>query len=164
MSLTDCSYGCQHSVHRCPVAEDYESRPVRTFSGFRYTNMLGNLTGKWPPLLFATNLWSLSKVKVVSFLMGLMLIFIVMASYLLMWDKEGFLFTASPEQFRPMVILSSPLRATPDVSSEGLLDMKPLAQTISSKLEYTPRTPPDEKDVFQAVSHVSLQHVSHRAR
>lgn len=162
MSVPDCSYGCQHSVHTSPVAAAYKSRPVRTFSGFRDTDMLANGTGKWPPLLSATNLWSLSKVKVVSFLMGLTLMFIVMASYLLTWDKEGFLFTASPEQFRPRVILSSPLRAA-GVSSDGLLDVKPLAQAISSKLEYTPRTPPDEKDVFQADSHVSLQRVSHRS-
>lgn len=164
MSLTDCSHGCQHSVHRSAVAEGYQSRPARTFFDFRYTNVLGSLTGKWPPLLLATNLWSLSKVKVVSFLMGLTLMFIVMASYLLTWNKEGFLFTASPEQFRPVVILSSPLaRAAPDVSSEGLLDMKPLAHIINSKLEYTPRTPPDEKDVFEADSHVSLQRVMHRS-
>lgn len=164
MSLTDCSNGCRHSVHRSPVAEDYESRPVRTFFDFTYTNVFGNLTGKWPPLLFATNLWSLSKVKVVSFLMGVTLMFIVMASYLLTWDKEGFFFTASPEQFRPVVILSSPLaRAAPVVSSEDLLDMKPLVHTINSKLEYTPRTPPDKKDIFEADSHVSLQHVIHRS-
>lgn len=137
MSLTDCSYGSPHSIHRSSVAE---SRP---------------------PLLFAPKLWSLSKVKVVSFLMGLTLMFIVMVSYLLTWDKEGFLFTASPEQFRPVVILSSPLaRAAPDVSSEGLSDMEPLVHTnINSKLEYTPRTLPDEKDVFEADSRVSLQHV-----
>lgn len=164
MSLTDCSHGCQHSVHRSAVAEGDQSSPARTFFDFRYTNVFGSLTGKWPPLLLATNLWSLSKVKVVSFLMGLTLMFIVMASYLLTWDKEGFLFTASPEQFRPVVILSSPLaRAAPGVSSEGLLDMKPLAHIINSKLEYTPRTPPDEKDVFEADSHVSLQRVMHRS-
>lgn len=157
MSQTDCSCGS-------PVAEDYERRPIRTFD-FIYTNVLGNLTAKWPPLLFAPSLWSLSKVKVMSFLMGLTLMFFVMASYLLAWDKEGFLFTASPEQLRPVVILSSPpARAAPDVPSDGLLDVKPLAHTINSKLEYTPRTLPDEKDVFEADSQVSRQRVIHRSR
>uniref|UniRef100_H3D747 Sulfotransferase n=1 Tax=Tetraodon nigroviridis TaxID=99883 RepID=H3D747_TETNG len=95
------------------------------------------------------------KVKVVSLLMGLTLMFIVMASYLLAWDKGGLLFTASPEHFRPAVVLSSPLaRAAPDVSPEGLLDMKPLVDTITSKLDYPPRTPPDEKHIFEAFPHL----------
>ncbi|CAG05072.1 unnamed protein product [Tetraodon nigroviridis] len=157
MSLTDLSYGCQHSVHRSPVAEDNKSGSIRTFFHFRCTNVFGHLAGKWPPLLFATNLGSLSKVKVVSLLMGLTLMFIVMASYLLAWDKGGLLFTASPEHFRPAVVLSSPLaRAAPDVSPEGLLDMKPLVDTITSKLDYPPRTPPDEKHIFEAFPHVSM--------
>lgn len=163
MSLTDGSHGRQYSVHKCPPAEDYKSRPVRTFrivrTDSRYPNMSGNVTGKWP----ATSLWSLSKVKVVSFLMGLTLMFIVTASYLLAWDKEGFLFTASPEHFGPVVILSGPLAtAAPDVPSKGLFDVKPLVRIVSSKLEYAPRTPPDEKDVFEADSRVSPQRVIHR--
>eukprot|EP00066_Takifugu_rubripes_P002228 XP_003964015.1 PREDICTED: carbohydrate sulfotransferase 15-like isoform X1 [Takifugu rubripes] len=154
MSLADCSHGCQYNVHRS-VAEGCECRPVRTFFDFRYRIMSENLTGKWPPLFSATNLWSLSKVKVMSFLMGLTLMFIVMASYLLMWDKEGFLFTASPEQFRPVVILGGPLAtAAPDVSPNGVLDMKPLVHIIDSKLEYTLRTPPKLEDVFEADSHL----------
>lgn len=165
MALTDCSQGCQPSVHRSPVAEDNGSRPVGTFFDFRYTIVFRNLTGKWPPLLFATNLWSLSKIKVVSFLTGLTLMFIIMASYLLAWDKEGFLFTAAPEQLRPVVILSSPLlTAAPDVSSEGSVEMKALVHTVISKLDYAPRTPPDEKDVFEASAHVSVQHMIHRSR
>lgn len=163
MSLTDGTHGRQYSVHKCPPAEDHESRPVRTFFDFRSPNMSRNVTGKGPPLLSATSPWSLSKVKVVSFLMGLTLMFIVTASYLLAWDKEGFLFTASPQHLGPVVILSGPLAtAAPDVSSQGLFDMKPLVRIVSSKLEYTPRTPPDEKDVFEADSRVSLQRVIHR--
>lgn len=154
MSLADCR----------SVAEGYECRPVRTFFDFRYRIMSKNLTGKCPPLFSATNLWSLSKVKVMSFLMGLTLMSIVMASYLLMWDKEGFLFTPSPEQFRPVVILSDPLAtAAPDVSPKGVLDMKPLVHIIDSKLEYTLRTPPKREDVFEADSHVSVQRLSHRS-
>lgn len=163
MSQADCSHGCQYNVHRS-VAEGCERRPVRTFFDFRYRIMSKNLTGKWPPLFSATNLWSLSKVKVMSFLMGLTLMFIVMASYLLMWDKEGFLFTASPEQFRPVVILGGPLAtAAPDVSPNGVLNMKPLVHIIDSKLEYTLRTPPELEDVFEADSHVSVQRLIHRS-
>lgn len=126
--------------------------------------MSKNLTGKWLPLISAPNLWSLSKVKVMRFLMGLTMMFIVMASYLLMWDKEGFLFTASPEQFRPVVILGGPLAtAVPDVSPNGVLDMKPLVHIIDSKLEYTLRTPPKLEDVFEADPHVSVQRLIHRS-
>lgn len=161
MSLADCSYGCQYSVHRS-VAEDHECRPVRTFFDFRYRIMSKNLTGKWPPLFSATNLWSLSKVKVMSFLMGLTLMFIIMASYLLMGDKEGFLFTASPELFRPVVILGGP-QATADVSPKAVLDMRPVVHIIDSKLEYTLRMPPKLEDVFEADSHVSVQRLIHRS-
>lgn len=109
-------------------------------------------------------MWSLSKVKVISFLMGLTMMFIVMASYLLMWDKEGFLFTASDDQFRPVVTLGGQrATAAPDVSPKSVLDMKPLVHIINSKLEYTLRTPPKLEEVFEVNSHVSVQRLIHRS-
>lgn len=47
--------------------------------------------------------------------------------------------------------------AAVEVSSEkNLIDMKMLVKIISSKLEYTPRKVPDEKDIIDTDSHVSL--------
>ncbi|TMS04280.1 Carbohydrate sulfotransferase 15 [Larimichthys crocea] len=157
MTLSDCKYGSNtqtdhsHRLHSLPMAENYEKRPIRTFFDFRHTNMSENLVVKWGPLLSLTQLRSFSKVKVVSFLMGLTLTFLVMASYILTWDKKGSLFTPSPDHFRPVVVLTS--TAADEVSSEKkLIDMKSLVKNISSKLEYTPRKVPDKKDIIETDS------------
>lgn len=137
-----------YSLHGFPTAENYANRPVRTFFDCAHMSVSENLNVKRVPLL-----WSIPKVKVVSFLMGLTLMFIIMASYILMWDKKGLLFTPSPDQFRPVVVLTSTATVA-DVSSD-LIDMKLLVKLISSKLEYTSRTVPDVKDIMETDSHVS---------
>lgn len=158
MSLSDCKYGSNtqtdhnYSLHSLPMAENYGKR---AFFDFRHTNVPENPDVKWGPLLLLANLRSVSKVKVVSFLMGLTLTFLIMASYILTWDKKGLLFTPSPYQLRPVVIPTS--SAAAEVSSEkDLIDMKLLVKIISSKLAYTPRKVPDVKDVIETDSHVSL--------
>lgn len=78
-----------------------------------------------------------------------------MASYILTWDKKRLFFSPSPYQLRPMGVQMS--TAAGKVSSEkNLIDMKLLVKIISSKLEYTPRKVPDEKDIIDTDSHVSL--------
>lgn len=167
MSLSDCKYGSNtqrdptYSLHSLPMAENYGKRPVRTLFDFRHTDVTENLDFKWVPLLSLTNLRSVSKVKLVSFLMGLTLTFLVMASYILTWDKKGLLLTPSPYQLRPVVVPTSTAAAAAEVSSENtLMDMKLLVKIIGSKLEYTPRKVPDEKDVVGTDSHVSLWKIS----
>lgn len=155
MPLSDYKYGSNtqtdhtYSLHSLPVAETYENEPVRTFLDFRHINVSENI--KWVPLLSLTELRRISKVKVVSFLMGLTLMFVIMASYVLMCDKKGYLFTPSPGQIRPVVALNGTPAA--DVSSENSV----LVKIIVSKLEYTPRKVPDEKEVVQTDPHVSLK-------
>lgn len=161
MPLSDCKYGSNtqtdhsHSLHSLPMAENYGKRPIRTFFDFRHTNLPENMDIKWAPLLSLTNLRGFSKVKVVSFLLGLTLTFLIVASYILTWDKKGVLFTPSPYQLRPVVIQIS--TATSDVSSEkSLIDMKLLVKIIGSQLQYTPRKVPDKKNIIATDSHVSL--------
>ena len=163
MPLSDCKYGTNpqkdhnYCLHSLPMAEDYHGKkPVRTFFDFRHLNVSENVDVKSAPRLSLTNLRSISKVKVVSFLMGLTLTFLIMASYILTWDKKGLLFTPSPDQFRPVVILTSATAAETS-SKKNLIDMKLLVRLIGSKLEYTPRKVPDEKDVIETDSHVSLR-------
>lgn len=143
----------------------HENRPVRTYFDFRHANPSGNLSVKGFAALSRTNLRSISKVKVVSFLMGLTLIFIIMGTYVLTWDQKGLLFTPSPDQFRPVVIPGSTVAtvaaaaaaaATADVSSKNFIDVKPLMWLIGSKLEYAPRKVPDEGEVIETDSHVSV--------
>ncbi len=144
-SPTEHSY----NLHSLLMAEDCVKRPLRT-----ETNMSQNC-GVWVQRLSLTNLWSCSKVKVCSFLIGLILTSIIMASYIFSWDKRGLLFTFSPNQFRPVAIMTGTTVA--EASTEkNLIDMKLLVKIIGSKLEYTPRKVPDKQAVIETNSDVSF--------
>lgn len=159
MSLSDCKNGSNtprphsYSLHSLPIADTYGKRPVQTFLDFRDTNVPENLDVKHVPMLLFTNLQRISKVKVVSFLLGLTLTFLIMASYVLMWDKKGLLFTPLPYQLRPAAIPTSTAAARAS-SKKNLVNMKVLVKVISSKQEHTPRKVPDEKDVIETDSHL----------
>ncbi|XP_075997908.1 carbohydrate sulfotransferase 15-like [Genypterus blacodes] len=147
MSQSDSKYGNEtqtgsgYSSFGTSKAERYGRRLVMTFLDFRHANAPDNLEVKWFPVLS----WTVSKVKVVSFLLGLTLTFLIMASYVLTWDRKG-LFTLPPYQVRPVAIPTGKVGS--ELSSEkNFIDMKLLAKRISSKLEYTPRKVPDEEDV-----------------
>lgn len=130
-------------LHSYAMAQNYGILPVRTFFDFRHTKLPENQD----KLL---NLRSISKVKVLSFLMGLTLMFLIMASYVLTWDKKELLLSSSSDQI-------SFTAATAEASSENtLMDLKLLVKIIRSKLEYTPRKVPDQKDVTETDSRVSL--------
>ncbi|XP_070834109.1 carbohydrate sulfotransferase 15-like [Chaetodon trifascialis] len=115
--------------------------------------MSETLNMKLVPVSSLTNLRRFSKVKVVSFLMVLTVTFLIMVSYNLMWDKKRPLFNTSTTQTRHRVVLSS--RAAAEVSlKKNLIDMKQLVKIIHSKLEYTPRKVPDEKEVIEMDPHL----------
>ncbi|XP_041804038.1 carbohydrate sulfotransferase 15-like [Chelmon rostratus] len=118
------------------------------------TNMCETLDHKWGLLLSSTCLGRFfSKARVVCFLVVLTLTLLIMASYNLTWDKTRLPFTTSPIQVRPGVVQSN--TAAAKVSSQNnLIDMKQLVEIINSKLEYTPRKVPDEKDVIEMDSHL----------
>ncbi|KAI3363305.1 hypothetical protein L3Q82_011935 [Scortum barcoo] len=150
MSLSDCKYGSNYSLHSLPMAENYGKR---TFFDFKHTNVPENLDVEWVPLLSLANLRSISKVKVFSFLMGLMLMFLIMASYILTGDKRGLLFTPPPYQLRPAVVPTS--TAAAEVSSEkNLIDMELLVKIITSRLAHTSRKVPDVKDIIATDTHL----------
>ncbi|XP_041803824.1 carbohydrate sulfotransferase 15-like [Chelmon rostratus] len=115
--------------------------------------MSENVYIKLAPLKSLTRLMTFSKVKVVCLLMVLTLTLLIMASYNLTWDRIRLPFTTSPDQVRPGVVQSN--TAAAEVSSQNsLIDMKQLVEIINSKLEYTPRKVPDEKDVIEMDSHL----------
>ncbi|XP_041803821.1 carbohydrate sulfotransferase 15-like [Chelmon rostratus] len=115
--------------------------------------MAETLGNKQVTLLSLTSLRTISKARVVCFLMGLTLMLLIMASYNLTWDKTRLPFTTSPNQVRPGVVQSN--KAAAEVSSENnLIDMKQLVEIINSKLDYTPRKVPDEKDVIEMDPHL----------
>ncbi|XP_041866788.1 carbohydrate sulfotransferase 15-like [Melanotaenia boesemani] len=159
MMAADCNNGSptqthqSHSLHSLPLVQNFGKRSVRTFFDFSHTNAPENLDAKCIPLLFLTNLSRISKVKVVSFLLGSTVTFLIMASYVLMWDKKGPLVTAIPYDLRPVVIPTSTL--TDEVSFEkSLIDTTFLETIVSSIQKYTSRKVPDEKDVIGTDSHV----------
>ncbi|KAM4607182.1 carbohydrate sulfotransferase 15-like isoform 2-T3 [Polymixia lowei] len=153
MLLSDCKYGGtpnKYSFYSLSNTDDSRKRPAMPCPDFSYKNFPETLDVKWVPLklLSRTNLRSITKVKVVSFLLGLTLTFFIMASYILTWDRKGLLFTPSPFQLKPMVVTASTAEPS-DLSSENnFLDMKLLVRNIISKLEYTPRDVPDKSDVI----------------
>lgn len=155
MSLSYCKHGSDTqtepacSLHSLPMAGNYGKKPVRTLFDFRHTNGTENPDVKSAPALTPANLRKFSKLKVVSFLVALTMMFIIMASYILTSDRTGLLITPPPYQSRHAVVPTSTAATAAEVSSEkNLIDMKLLVKLIGSKLEYTPRKVPDEKDVI----------------
>lgn len=102
---------------------------------------------------------SVRKVKVISFLLGLTLTFLIMASYILTWDKKGLMLTLSPFHLRTIVNPSSTLSHNLS-STKDYANIKLLVKCITSKLEFSPRKLPPLKDVVNTDSHVSMSKVS----
>lgn len=153
-----------YSLLAVPMAEGgrRDSRPIKTFLPFRQGASSEGLGGKW---LFSSplaNLPSVSKVKVVSVLMGLTLVFVVVASYVLAWDNKGLLLTPQPpDHLRPALVPASMVQTAADVAfaatSKGFVDMKQLVELIKSKLQYPPRRVPSRAEVMETDSRVSLR-------
>lgn len=157
MPLSDCYDGTNtqtnhnHSLHSLPMVENNGKKSVRTFFDFTQTSTPEDLDPKCSPLLFLTHLRRISKFRLVKFLLGLILTFLIMASYILMWDKRGLFFTSTPYQIRPAPIPTSKVAVrVPPV--KNVLNLRCLVKTISSKLEYTPRKVPDERNVIETDS------------
>lgn len=170
MALSDCTYGSDAQPKRSyrllavPMAEGGPrgSRPITTFLPFRHAASSGDPDRKWPFASPLSNLRSVSKVKVVSVLMGLTLVFVVAASYVLAWDSKGLLFTPQPpDRFRPAFVpgstaVTAAVAVAAYAPSKGFMDMKQLVKLISSKLQYAPRRVPSRWEVTETDSRVSL--------
>ncbi|XP_041804039.1 carbohydrate sulfotransferase 15-like [Chelmon rostratus] len=124
------------------------------FFYFWQTNMSETLPHKWVMLLSTRLVRFFSKARVVCFLVVLTLTLLIIASYNLTSDKKRLPFTTSPNQVRPGVVQSNTAAAAEVSSKNNLIDMKQLVEIINSKLEYTPRKVPDEKDVIERDSHL----------
>ncbi|XP_029608498.1 carbohydrate sulfotransferase 15 isoform X1 [Salmo trutta] len=105
------------------------------------------------PLWSLGPLRSVRKVKVISFLLGLTLTFLIMASYILTWDKKGLMLTLSPFHLRTIVNPSSTLSHNLS-STKDYANIKLLVKCITSKLEFSPRKLPPLKDIVNTDSHL----------
>uniref|UniRef100_A0A672GJ97 Sulfotransferase n=1 Tax=Salarias fasciatus TaxID=181472 RepID=A0A672GJ97_SALFA len=158
MPLSEFSYGSgtqtayKHSLHSLPMGEDYGKKSVRTFFDLRHTGVPENVRLKCPPLLLFS-LQRISKNRVFSFLVGLIMTFFIMASYMLVSDKKGLLFILSHYQMRS-VNVGTGNGSTEAFAESTVLDMKGLVELINSKQEYPPRKVPEEEDVIETDPHL----------
>ncbi|CAB1312699.1 unnamed protein product, partial [Coregonus sp. 'balchen'] len=147
----------------CPMeVENYRKRPTmpcldNVDDG--HISLPSVLEVRRVPLWPLGPLRSVTKVKVISFLLGLTLTFLIMASYVLAWDKKGLMLTPSPFHLSTIVNPSSTI--SPNMSStKDYVNIKLLVKCITSKLEFSPRKLPLLKDVVNSDSHVSMSKVS----
>lgn len=170
MALSDYTNGSGAQPERSyrllavPIAESgrRERRTIKTFLHFRQAASSEGLGGKRLLASPLANLPSVSKVKVVSVLMGLTLVFVVVASYVLAWDSKGLLFTPQPpDHLRPALDPASMAPTAADgafaAPSKSLMDMKQLVKLVNSKLQYPPRRVPSRTEVTETDSRVSLE-------
>lgn len=121
-----------------------KKRPFMSFLVFG--KLPESLQRKWV-LLFPHT--SLSKVKVVGFLT---LMFLIVVSSHLMMDIH--VFTPHYSQLRPEISLNN--TSEHELSSENHnFTIKALANIIRSKLDYSPRKLPEDKDIIRTDPHVS---------
>ncbi|KAM6956540.1 carbohydrate sulfotransferase 15-like [Aplochiton taeniatus] len=107
--------------------------------------------GTFPPWSSGV-LSGVTKVRVVSFLLGLTLASLIMASYILTLDRKQLLLSPEPFHPSPKVTPSNP---PPEKSSESDgIDINMLVNMITSKLEFRPRKVPEVSDVIATDSHL----------
>lgn len=156
MSLSELNYGSNaqtaynHSLHSLPMGEDYGKKSVRTFFDLEHTDVPENVHFRCLSLL-VLNLRRISKNRVFTFLVGLIMTFFIMASYLLVSDKKGLLFVLPHYQITSVDV------GTANGSTEvenSVLDMKSLVKIINSKQNYTQRKVPEDKDIIETDPHL----------
>ncbi|XP_077437808.1 carbohydrate sulfotransferase 15-like isoform X2 [Vanacampus margaritifer] len=142
----------QSDPHISPMIEHYGNASIRSYTDIRHAHLYANVCLKWSRV----TLGSFSKVQAVVFLLGLTLTFLILASYVLMWDKKGLLLTPSPYHFKTADVLTNATAAAASAveRKRTSIDMKRLTRLIQSKLEYPPRRVPDEKDIIGTDYHL----------
>ncbi|XP_054655425.1 carbohydrate sulfotransferase 15-like [Dunckerocampus dactyliophorus] len=155
MSLSDYKHGRTTQLHpgyvpySSPVVGHYGKTPFRTFLDVRHTNTPENVHVKSSRVNF-------SKVQMAVFLLCLTLTFLIMASYVLMWDKKGLL---TPPPYQPNGV-DVPTNDTTAAAAVGVslqstsVDMEQLVRMIQSALEYPSRKLPDQKDIIGTDPHL----------
>ncbi|XP_029554348.1 carbohydrate sulfotransferase 15 [Salmo trutta] len=149
---TDYKYG-----QLCPMeVENYRKRPTMSCLNDvddDHISLTSVLEVSRVPLWPLGPLRSVTKVKVISFLLGLTLTFLIMASYVLTLDKKGLMLTPPPFHLSAIVNPSSTI--SPNLSStKDYVNIKLLVKCITAKLEFSPRKLPLLKDVVNSDSHL----------
>lgn len=136
------------------LLEDYRKRPLLLQVDDTPMNLFAVLEVKRESPRRWSTLGCLRKVKLYSFLFGLAVMFLIMASYILTGDKKGLLLTPSPYHFTSLV---NPAPFPFNLSSvKDYANIKLVVKTITSKVEFSStRQLPDLKALINSEPHVS---------
>ncbi|XP_064790275.1 carbohydrate sulfotransferase 15-like isoform X3 [Oncorhynchus masou masou] len=162
MSRTDYKNGAISQTHYtygqlCPIeVKNYRKRPTMPcLDNVDDSHIIlpSVLEVRRVPLWPLGPLRSVTKVKVISYLLGLTLTFLIMASYVLTLDKKGLMLTPPPFHLSTIVNPSSTI--SPNLSStKDYVNINLLVKCITAKLEFSPRKLPLLKDVVNSDSHL----------
>ena len=132
-----------------PPDDDYRKRPLL----LQVDSLFAVLQVKREPRRHWSTLGCFRRAKLYSFLFGLAVMFLIMASYVLTGDKKNLLLTPSPYNFPSLV---NPVPFPFNLSSaKDDANIKLLVKTITSKVEFISRQPPDMKALVHSEPHVS---------
>lgn len=149
MMQTDYKYSLLGSV-----LDDYRKRPLLLQVDNTPMNLFAVLEVKreLPRRLSGIN--GFRKIRVYSFLFGLVVMFFIMASYVLTGDNKGLILTPSPYQFGGLV---SPGPFVLNLSSvKDYAHMKLVVKSIEDKVEFSgSRHKPELKALVNSEPHVS---------
>ncbi|KAG9346069.1 hypothetical protein JZ751_007886, partial [Albula glossodonta] len=147
-SLVDCSGPSLHSEPGTEVELPWpglkaEDSPMNLFAVLEVKR---DPHRRWSALI------CFRKARLYGFFFGLMVMFLIMASYVLTGDKKGLLLTPSPYHFTTLV---NPGPLTFNLSSaKDYANIKLVVKTIASKVEFSPRPVPSRKDLVHSEPHM----------
>ncbi|XP_062330740.1 carbohydrate sulfotransferase 15-like isoform X1 [Osmerus eperlanus] len=134
-----------------PPDDDYRKRPL-LLQVDNPVSLFAVLQVKREPRHHWSTLGCFRRAKLYSFLFGLAVMFLIMASYVLTGDKKNLLLTPSPYNF-PSLVNPGPFPFNLS-SAKDYANIKLLVKTITSKVEFISRQPPDMKALVHSEPHM----------
>ncbi|XP_042168678.1 carbohydrate sulfotransferase 15-like isoform X2 [Oncorhynchus tshawytscha] len=143
-----------------PPKPQVDDSPMSLFAVLEVKRHPLHLHGTWPRCTLGCGTSTLTcfrKVKLYSFLFGLAVMFLIMASYILTGDKKGLLLTPSPYHFSTVPNSGSGTGPYPfNVSSaKDYATVKLVVKNIASKVEFsTTRQLPEREALLHSEPHM----------
>ncbi|KAK6328073.1 hypothetical protein J4Q44_G00000510 [Coregonus suidteri] len=143
-----------------PLLLQVDDRPMSLFAVLEVKRDPLHLHRPWPWCILGCGTSTLTcfrKVKLYSFLFGLAVVFLIMASYVLTGDRKGLLLTPSPYHFSMVPNAGSGAGPYPFnlSSAKDYADMNVVVKSITSKVEFrTTRKLPDLKALIHSEPHM----------
>lgn len=132
--------------------EEYRKRPLLLQVDDSPMSLFAVLEVKREPPRRWSTLACFRRVRLYSFLFGLAVTFLIMASYVLTGDKKNLLLTPSPYHF-PSLVNPGPFPFNLSLTKD-YANIKLVVKTIASKVEFTSRQLPDMKALVHSEPHM----------